>query len=96
MTSYTGTALVDADTTYGLQLHHPRFLEFIGAPESARLLNNSPSFWVDIQLQAGILIKHDRARKHTVHSPKSARSKKEQYPTGKSIRILECGPDAAS
>ena len=47
MTSYTGTALVDADTTYGLQLHHPRFLEFIGAPESARLLNNSPSFWVD-------------------------------------------------
>ena len=47
MTSCTGTALVDADTTYGLQLHHPRFLEFIGAPESARLLDNSPSFWVD-------------------------------------------------
>ena len=45
MTSYTGTARVDADTTYGLQLHHPRFLEFIGAPESARLLNHSPSFW---------------------------------------------------
>ena len=40
MTSYTGTALVDADVTYGLQLHHPRFLEFIGAPESARLLNH--------------------------------------------------------
>ena len=47
MTSYTGTALVDADATYGLQLHHPRFLEFIGAPESARLLNHSPSFWVN-------------------------------------------------
>ena len=47
MTSYTGTATVDADTRYGLQLHHPRFLEFIGAPESARLLNQSPSFWVD-------------------------------------------------
>ena len=45
--SYTGTALLDANTTYGLQLHHPRFLEFIGAPESARLLNHSPSFWVD-------------------------------------------------
>ena len=41
MTSYTGTALVDADATYGLQLHHPRFLE------SARLLNHSPSFWVN-------------------------------------------------
>ena len=47
MPSYTGTALVDADATYGLQLHHPRFLEFIGAPESARLLNHSPSFWVN-------------------------------------------------
>ena len=47
MTSYTGTAMVDADTRYGLQLHHPRFLKFIGAPESARLLNHSPSFWVD-------------------------------------------------
>ena len=47
MTSYTGTAMVDADTRYGLQLHHPRFLEFIGASESARLLNQSPSFWVD-------------------------------------------------
>ena len=47
MTSYTGTALVDADTAYGLQLHHPRFLEFIGAPDLARLLNHSPSFWVN-------------------------------------------------
>ena len=47
MTSYTGTALVDADATFGLQLHHPRFLEFIGAPESARLLYQSPSFWVN-------------------------------------------------
>ena len=46
MTSYTGTALVDVDATYGLQLYHPRFLEFIGAPESARLLNHSP-FWVN-------------------------------------------------
>ena len=39
--------MVDADARYGVQLHHPRFLEFIGAPESARLLNPSPSFWVD-------------------------------------------------
>ena len=47
MPGCTGTALVDADATYGLQLHHPRFLEFIGAPDSARLLNHSPSFWVN-------------------------------------------------
>ena len=32
---------------FGLQLHHPRFLELIGTPESARLLYHSPSFWVD-------------------------------------------------
>ena len=47
MTSYMGTALADADETYRLQLHHPRFLEFIGEPELARLLNHSPSFWVN-------------------------------------------------
>ena len=55
MTSYTGPAMVDSDTSYGLQLHHPRFLEFIGAPESARLLNQSPSFWVDRLGQASAM-----------------------------------------
>ena len=45
--SYTGPALSDMNLAFGLQLHHPRFLEFIGAPESARLLYHSPSFWVD-------------------------------------------------
>ena len=28
------------DPYYGVQLHHPRFLECIGAPESARLLDH--------------------------------------------------------
>ena len=46
-TSYTGTSMADENTTYGLQLHHPRFLEYIGAPESARLLHHSPSFWIN-------------------------------------------------
>ena len=32
---------------FGLQLHHLRFLEFVGAPESARLLYRSPTFWMD-------------------------------------------------
>ena len=44
---YTGPALSDMNPAFGLQLHHLRFLEFIGAPESARLLYHSPSFWVD-------------------------------------------------
>ena len=47
ITSYAGSALADMNPEFGLQLHHPRFLEFIGAPESARLLYHSPSFWVD-------------------------------------------------
>ena len=38
---------VPNDIIHGNSYHHPRFLEFIGAPESARLLNHSPSFWVD-------------------------------------------------
>ena len=37
----------DGNLAYGLQLHHPRFLELVGASESARLLDCSPSFWVE-------------------------------------------------
>ena len=37
----------DGNPAYGLQLHHPRVLELVGAPESARLLDCSPSFWVE-------------------------------------------------
>ena len=38
---------IDGNPAYGLQLHHPRFLELVGAPESARLLDCAPSFWVE-------------------------------------------------
>ena len=44
---YAGPALADMNPAFGLQLHHPRFLEFIGAQESVRLLYHSPTFWVD-------------------------------------------------
>ena len=47
ITSYTGPVVADTNPAFGMQLHHPRFLEFIGAPESARLLYHSPMFWVD-------------------------------------------------
>ena len=47
ITSYKVPALADSYSAYDLQLHHPRFLEFIGAPESARLFYHSPSFWVN-------------------------------------------------
>ena len=32
---------IDGNPAYGLQLHHPRFLELVGAPESARLLDRA-------------------------------------------------------
>ena len=42
-----GLPFTDGNPAYGLQLHHPRFLELVGAPESARLLDCSPTFWMD-------------------------------------------------
>ena len=47
ITSYNGPAISDINPAFGFQLHHPRFLEFIGAPESARLLYHSLTFWMD-------------------------------------------------
>ena len=41
MTSYEPMNIADVDPVYGLQLTHPRFLEFLGAPESARLFIGS-------------------------------------------------------
>ena len=35
----------DGNPAYGLQLH--QFMEFVGAPESARLVDCSLTFWVD-------------------------------------------------
>ena len=42
-----GLPFTDGNPAYGLQLHHLRFLELVGASESARLLDCSPTFWVD-------------------------------------------------
>ena len=38
---------IDGNPVYDLQLHHPRFLELVGAPESARLLDRAPLYWVE-------------------------------------------------
>ena len=35
---------LDFTPAYGVQLHHPRLLEYVGAPESARLLSRSPEY----------------------------------------------------
>ena len=36
----------DFNPTYGIHLHDPRLLEYVGAPESARLLSRSPEYWL--------------------------------------------------
>ena len=46
MTTYREWDVARVDPKFGVQAHHPRFLECIGAPESARLLGRSPVDWV--------------------------------------------------
>ena len=46
-TPYSGQPFADGNPVFGLQLHQPRLLEFVGAPWSVRLLYHSPTFWVD-------------------------------------------------
>ena len=36
----------DMNPAYGLHLHDPRFLEYVGAPESACLLSRTPDYWL--------------------------------------------------
>ena len=46
-TPYSGQPFADGYPAFGLQLHHTRFLEFVGAQGSARLLYRSPTLWVN-------------------------------------------------
>ena len=47
MTSYDDRdSRVDLDPAYGIHLHDPRMMEYMGAPESARLLGRSPEYWL--------------------------------------------------
>ena len=47
LSDFGGLPFSDENPAYGLEIHHPRFLEFVGVPESARHLDCSPTFWVD-------------------------------------------------
>ena len=49
---------------YGVQLHDPLLLEYVGAPESARLLSRNPEYWVqhmgrEKTLSAALQLQHD-------------------------------------
>ena len=36
----------DFTLAYGIQLYDPQLLEYVGSPESARLLSHSPEYWL--------------------------------------------------
>ena len=44
MTSYDAADRPDLNPAYGLHLHDPLFLEYVGAPEWARLLSRAPDY----------------------------------------------------
>ena len=54
----------DFTPAYGVQLHDPRLLVYVGAPESARLLTHSPEYWLhhmgrEKTLSAALQLQHD-------------------------------------
>ena len=54
----------DFSPAYGIQLHTPWLLKYVGAPESARLLSRSPEYWLhhlghEKTLAAAFQLQHD-------------------------------------
>ena len=65
MTSYDqDSGGPDFSPAYGIQLHDPRLLEYVGAPESAQLLSRGPEYWLhhfghEKMLGAALQLQHD-------------------------------------
>ena len=65
MTSYEERVSVsDLDPSYGIHLHDPRMMEYMGAPESARLLGRTPEYWLEHMgrertIQTALRLHHD-------------------------------------
>ena len=54
----------DLNPAYGFHLDDPRLLEYVGAPESARLLSRTPEYWLhhmgrDRAMSAALQLQHD-------------------------------------
>ena len=54
----------DMDPSYGIHMHDPRVIEYMGAPESARLLGRTPEYWLEHMgrertIQAALRLHHD-------------------------------------
>ena len=48
MTSYRDDDHSSLDSPFGVQVHHPRFLEWVGTPESTCLLGRPPAEWLQV------------------------------------------------
>ena len=65
MTSYDeDTNRSEFNPAYGIHLHDQRLLEYVGPPESARLLSRSPEYWLhhmgrERTLSAALQLQHD-------------------------------------
>ena len=65
MTSYVDRAnRDDLDPAYGIHLHDPRMMEYMGPAESARLLGRTPEYWLEHMgrertVQAALRLHHD-------------------------------------
>ena len=65
MTSYDEDhSGMDFTPAYGVQLHDPHLLEYMGAPESALLLSRSPEYWLyhlgrEKTLLSALQLQHD-------------------------------------
>ena len=65
MTSYEERApSSDMDPSYGIHMHDPRVIEYMGAPESARLMGRTPEYWLqhmgrERTIQAALRLHHD-------------------------------------
>ena len=56
MTTYREHDLASVDTSFGVQIHHPRFLECVGAPGLAQLLGRLPAEWLQVMDRRDALI----------------------------------------
>ena len=56
MTTYREEDIAQMDAAFGMQLHHPGFLECIGASESARLLGRPPAEWLQVMDRQDVLV----------------------------------------
>ena len=65
MTSYEEQMNIsDLDPSYGIHMHDPRVIEYMGAPESARLPGRTPEYWLEHMgrertIQAALRLHHD-------------------------------------